>query len=350
MNIQTRGKLPAPESVWGVEALDPLAQHERAGKLWERLTAHHFIRRPLLLLYSPSAERSAIRCLRALARIARHEAAAVFFSMPGDVPLLISTPDTPADLFLVHRASRFLNLSEWLGMRLVHPGCKVVMTCPLDELEAVGYHRYFDHERVAEEEPGYCRRKAAEIILKYLPAGSSSPACYNGMMQFLAEAGMAGVELPLGLLARALGLDIEKLTIRLESAPLIEFVHYADHGTIEDYTVTFKGRWLAESLAANAGAGFYPALAALLDYFDPGVRSHRLFALNLLIALRAQNSHDQAERLLADYHGQFAAAAELAGTRERLAWDLFRYHGLLKLVRIALYLAEKKFRLLSMAR
>jgi hypothetical protein len=318
--------------------------------LWERLTAHHFIRRPLLLLYSPSAERSAIRGLRALARFGRHEDSTVFFSMPGDIPLLIATPSIPADLFLVHRASRFLNLSQWLGMRLVHPSCKVVMTCPLDELEAVGYHRYFDLERVAEEEPAYCRRKAAEIIAKYLPGGLSSPPCYNGIMQFLAEAGMAGVELPLGLLARALGLDIEKLAIRLESAPLREFVHCADHGTVEDYTVAFKGRWLAESLAVNAGAGYYPALAELLDYFDPNVRSHRLFALNLLIALRAQNSCEQYERLLADYHGQLAAAAELAGARERLAWDLFRRHGLLKLLRIALYLAEKKFRLLSIAR
>jgi hypothetical protein len=94
----------------------------------------------------------------------------------------------------------------------------------------------------------------------------------------------------------------------------------------------------------------HPALAELLGYFDSNVRSHRLFALNFLIALRAQNSYDQYARLLGDYHGQLTAAAELAGARERLAWDLFRHHGLSKLVRIALYLAEKKFRILSIAR
>jgi hypothetical protein len=87
-----------------------------------------------------------------------------------------------------------------------------------------------------------------------------------------------------------------------------------------------------------------------LNYFDPGVRSHRLFALNLLVALRARGFYEQPAKLLADYHPQIAAAEELAGARECLAWDLFRHHGLLKLVRIALYLAEKKFRLLSIAR
>ncbi|MGH7598436.1 MAG: hypothetical protein ACREOI_18930 [bacterium] len=352
MITQTRGKLPVPESVWGVEALDHLAQHEWAGKLWERLTAHHFIRRPLLLLYSPSAERSAIRCLRALARIGRHEASTVFFSMPGDIPLLITTPSVAADLFLVHRASRFLNLSEWLSVRLVHPSCKVVMTCPIDELEAIAYHRYFDQERLPEEESDYCRHKAAEIITKYLPAGSSSAPGRNGIIPILAESGMAGVEIPLGLLARALDLDIENLATLLESEQLREFVRYADHGTIEDYTVTFKGRWLAESMATEAGAGFYPSLVSLLDHFAPAVRSHRLFALNLLVALRAQGDarrifHEHSAQLSADYHDRLETARELAGARERLAWDLFRRHGWLKLIRIALYMVEKKLHLLS---
>ena len=99
-------------------------------------------------------------------------------------------------------------------------------------------------------------------------------------------------------------------------------------------------------MAGETQVGHYSLLASLIEDLIPSVSSHRLFLLNLLAALRAQGFPEQAAQLQAVHGRQIEAARELAGARERLAWDLFFHHGVLKLISIVLYLAEKKLRFL----
>jgi hypothetical protein len=337
----TQGGLAA-ERIWGIEVMDPLEQHEWAQRLWQRLHAPVGSPRPLLLVYSPAAERSAIRSLITLARIARRHAQAVFISTPEGLPLLETDPAQWQGLHLVHHGSRFLNLAVWRKIAAEFPACRVVVTAPADEYEFMSDHQDFDVVHVPEEEPEYCARKADEIVAAYFHSASPSSTQLDRIEQIVVEAGMAGVAMPLSLLARHLHCDCAIVMETLQSPRLRAFIWFSDDGGV----VAFRGRWLAEKLASEVRRGHYPHLAALLDDCDPAVPAERNFFLHLLVALRAQGFPHQAGHLQEFYHHRFHHARQLADSAERPAWDWVAHHGVLPLLRILFYLAEARLKAL----
>ncbi len=322
--------------------MDPLEQHEWAQRLWQRLDAPAGSPRPLLLVYSPAAERSAIRSLITLARIARRHAHAVFISTLKALPLLETNPTQWQGLHLIHHGSRFLNLAVCRKIAAEFPACRVVVTAPADEYEFMPDHQDFDVVHVPEEEPEYCTRKADEIIAAYFRATLPSPAQPDRVEQILVEAGMAGVAVPLSLLTRHLHHDRTTVMEALQSQRLQAFIWYSVDGGM----VAFRGRWLAEKLAPEVKRGHYPHLAALLDCCDPAVPAERIFFLNLLVALRAQGFSHQAGHLQEFYHHHFYYARQRADSSEGPAWDWVAHHGVLPFLRILFYLAEARFKAL----
>jgi len=342
--IQFQYKLPSADSVWGIEALDALRHFEWAQTLYRELLSHRYFNRPVLLYYTPDAERSAIKTLRTLSRISQRSGQNVFSFLPGKVPLLSTMPAVKSGLFLVHRASRFLNLPEWLSVRLLHPSCKVVLTAPVDELEAIVAHRRVARMPVPAEEPGYCERKANEIIAKYLNQRINSNQHLQQLLSTVAEAGVAGIELPVDLLARHVRLEIDEIISLLQNWPLSNFVQISEPNEFENLTVSFRGQWLARSIASYAEIGEYPILFSMLGFVNPSKACHRSFLLNLLVALRAQGALHQSIWLAEEYHHQIVACEQHAAMRESLAWDLYFNHGLRKVLRIVLYLIQKTLR------
>jgi hypothetical protein len=105
-------------SVWGIEVMDPLEQWTWAQKLWQRLSRPGLPLRPLLLLYSPPTERTALRGLTALARISRETGFVVRSFAPEPLSVLPKMASTTASTLLVHRAPRFVNLGNGLAALL----------------------------------------------------------------------------------------------------------------------------------------------------------------------------------------------------------------------------------------
>ncbi|MDZ7305299.1 MAG: hypothetical protein ONB44_24510 [candidate division KSB1 bacterium] len=342
MGTRTRQYGLAAERIWGVEVMDPLQQHEWAQRLWQHLHAPLGPPRPLLLVYSPAAERSAIRSLITLARIARHHVPAVFISTPEGLPWLETDPTQWQGLHLIHHGSRFLNLAVWRKIVAELPACRVVITAPDDEYEFMPDHHDFDIVHVPEEEPEYCAHKAEEIIAAYFRAASPSPTPPDRMEEILFEAGTARVAVPLSLLARHLRRDRMTVMKTLQSSRLQAFIWCSE----DEELVFFRGRWLVEKLASKDKRGHYPHLVMLLDDCDPAVPAERFFFLHFLVALRARGFPHQAARLQDFYHHLFYYACQFADAHERPAWDWVAHHGVLSFLRILFYLAEARVKAL----
>jgi hypothetical protein len=319
--------------------MDPLELYEWAQRLWQRLHAPISFQRPLLLVYSPAAERSAVRALNTLARIGRWHAPAFFFSAAGRLPVLKAIPPCNNGLYLIHCASRFLDLPAWLKPAGSHPICRhVVMTAPKNEHSQIPDCRNFELVAIPEEEAAYCDRKASEIFAKYFYGATDWQIELEAVEQILVEAGMADVAVPLTLLARHLRRDRAALIEQLHSQRLCEFLWWPKARTAANRVVAFRGRWLAEKIASNAKAGEYPQLEALVADADPTVPVERYFLLNFLVALRAQGFPQNAARLQELYSHLFQQTRQLAAAcPERRAWAFFdqeaccqRYHEMVK--------------------
>jgi hypothetical protein len=316
----------ALDNVWGVEAMDPLQQQRWAGNLLQKLLALVSPWRGLMLRYEPSAERLAMQVLGTLARLAERRNGAVFMAAPGDLPVLEKIPAPGPRLVLLHRASRLLNLDDFLQGE-----APLVLTAPIDEYASLAMPQDFYTENVPAEEPAYCESLARKIMAKYQTGTSDHSAASAALKTILAEAGIAGVAVPFTLLARHLHLARASLTALLQSPGLTELIGWPqDPAAANQGLVSFRGRWLAENMAPlSAKSGDYPRLVALLQDCDATAPQERFFFLNLLVALCVQGRKPRALQLLKAYYRQFHDNRQLAGPAERQAWGLFHRRHLL---------------------
>lgn len=311
------------ESVWGIERMDPVEQFDWAQDLWQRLQTLDSRSRPLFLLYSPAAERAALRGLTALAGLGREEGFAVHTLSPVLLPVLPPISANTPTLCLVHRGSRWVNVEEWLNRIAALPDCRIVITAPTAPDEGRAIIKKFNGFTipVPEEEPDYCEAKARDILNK-LRSVSPEPALAE-IERILIEAGVAELAVPLTLLARQAGLEIAALAEKLRTSRLREFIWWPEQEAETPRLVAFRGRWLAEIMAPETRVRHYPRLTALLGISNPAMKLERYFFLNLLAALRTPGDGGRAEQLLRDYYDHFHTAGQSAGPEERQAWAYF---------------------------
>ncbi len=343
MRTQTQQCGLEAERIWGVEVMDPLELFDWAKTLWHRLCPPAGSSQPLLLVYAPSAERTAIRSLLALARLSRRHAVEVFFSTPESLPWLEVDPVQCRGLHVLHHGSRFLNLAAWVKIATEFAACRVVATVPAHEYECLPEPQRFDVVHVPEEERDYCARKADEIMAAYFHAVAPASLRLEPLEQVLVEAGVAEVTVPLDLLARHLQLDPAALVKALPSHRLRAFIWGPEEPAVNSSAVAFRGRWLAEKLAPEMKPGPYSHLTALLAGLNPAIPEERFFFLRLLAALRAQGFSHHAAHLQEFYHHRFYFAREAAPKPERHIWDwVVHGGGLLPLLRILFYFLEAR--------
>lgn len=292
-----------PESIWGVEALDLVQQDEWAQQFWAQVSHEKARNRPLLLLFAPSAERLTLRMVR---RIARHghaqTGAPVFRFGVEEAPIAAAWQDPAPGIYIVHNASRFINLFELLeGMRQRRE-VKVILTCLTEEKNELAMNYKYMRYTMPAEDPAYCSEVAAHIIADALHGGESDPQL-DLLLQNVAEAGLLSVHLPLGLLARSLRQEPVRLLQRLEREPLHTFLHCLGEGRPASRMVRFRGEWLAREVYLNALEGHYPTLSELIARVDPEEQVECRFVLNFLRSLRAKGQEAERARIM-QYHAE----------------------------------------------
>lgn len=345
MRTQTTQQSLEAERVWGVEALDPLQQRAWVETIWQKLQNKVLSRKPgrdsdklsqaatlapVVLQFGPTAEPAAIRALNTLARIARTEAphAAVYLVAPDADALLAPAPVRCESLFLIHRANRFVNWKEWLYKAQTLSYCRVVMT--VSQAESAPLLEYLHGEviTIPEATQDYCEHRSMEVLTKSFGDELPGAASLSRWEQILVEAGMAGVMLPVGLLARHLALDNSELIGTMQTSRLRSFLYWFAPEAKTPSLVAFKGSYLAKKIAPAIVTGEYHALFALLIDVDPQSPQECAFSLGLLAALRAQGCDTMGERLQHQYAALFAQIPRLVvNCPERQAWAGFDRRG-----------------------
>ncbi len=276
-----------PETVWGVEALDPLQQRAWAEDRWREWYQTEPRRKPLLLCYHPAAERAAVRVLNSFARLSRSAECApwVVLAESQRVPWL--APPVPAlSLYLIHHASRIANVKAWLAGALAAPACRVALTAPYEEATLLGAAADFEVVEIPGEEASYCDAVADEILAQHFGAG----APLSALERFVIAAGVAEIALPLGLLARRFQIEAATLCETIARSRMRELVTVAS----ERNTVAFRGAWLARKLMAEQESVAHETLFELVSVADVRIPNERDFLLQLLLAARAQGGAESA--------------------------------------------------------
>lgn len=341
MRTQTTQRSLEAERVWGVEALDPLQQRAWAETIWQRLQGKVSNRvperdsdklsqasalAPVVLRFGPTAEPAAIRALNTLARIARIEAphATVYLVAPDADPLLAPPPVRCESLFLIHRANRFVNWREWLHEARALSYCRVVITVSQAESGPLLDYLHDEALTIPEVAQDHCEQRSMEVLTKSFGDELPGAASLSRWEQILVEAGMAGVLLPVSLLARHLALDSFALIHMMQTSRLKELLYWPAPRKQQADMVMFKGSYLAKKIAPAIVAGEYHALFALLIDVDPQSSQERAFSLGLLAALRAQGCDTMGERLQHQHASLFTQIRRLVvNCPERQAWASF---------------------------
>jgi len=311
----------AAEAVWGVEALDPLQQRAWAQALWQSWYVAAPKPKPLLLRYPASAERAALRALNTFARLGRSEETPpwIVLTAPAAPPLLAPPPVRVLSLSLIHRASRFVNLTEWLTAAAAAPACRVIMTMPYEEAMSSPAARSCEVHEIPEEDASYCAAVAAEIITKHFGALPPASVELTRLEQILIEAGRAQIAAPVSLLARHLQCEQQSLCAALQHSRLRAFVFWFDEKS--ERMLAFRGAWLARMLRPQQVNGEYDPLFAMMSALKPAVQAERNFLLHLLMALQAQGHRELAAQLQQEHARLFEQVREqLEACDEREAW------------------------------
>lgn len=324
-----------PEEIWGLEACDFLAQYRQARLLWQDMQQGK-AKQTVQLVYAPVAERSALRCLHSLSRCARFggKPHRVCWLAPGELPLLPHPKTSKPALYLLHHASRFLNLYDWIQECRSGSNIRVVMTIPELEFAACQGVPADLRAIIPPEEEGYARKRANEIIAGRLQPETKLDSQFDLTLQVLAEAGLAGVAVPLGLLAAFLHIPLADLRARCELEPISHFVIPEATGHPAHTLLRFRGRWLAGHLVMDACPGHYPLLDSLIEFIDPREARHRHFLLNYLIALKTEGFGQTALRLRQFHRGLIAACRMAAAVQETTAWNELLQSSLARALRV----------------
>lgn len=335
-----------PEEVWGLEAMDLLEQSEQVCSFWQQKRDKSAASQPLLFLYAPSAERMALRYLHSFARIGRstESGMAVFFSTHSQRPYLQFEPASKAGLYVIHQPGRYLNIDDFLKVARMNTDVRVVMAAPASEAHALAVYDACQIEWVRSEEDAYCEKRSHELVAKFLKLPGYADPHLDLILQILAEAGIADIELPVSLLADYLCLDTAKIRNILESELMQKFVLLREQSVSGKSLVAFRGRWLAETVAIRAHSGYYPYLFGLVEFVDPRESSHRLFLLNLLIGLRAQIPYKVFMRFHTFYDQKIHDCLKEATLEEQEWWHLATQGIISKKVHSLARSAEEQFR------
>lgn len=305
----------APETVWGVEVFDPLQQRAWAEALWQRWYHAGERRKPLLLVYQPSAERAAMRALNTLVRLSRAEECAPWVVLVEPQSGYSLAPPVPAlSLYVLHRASRFANVKAWLTQAARSSACRVVLTAPNEEVHMLGAVADFEVVEIPAEETSYCDAVAEEILAKHFGALPPVGEPLSMLERILIAAGIAELALPINLLARQLQCEATKLCETISRSRLRELVVFA----AETGTIAFRGAWLARKLWPEAQSTACQTLNELITNVNTQSLRERFFLLQLLLAARARG---RAEEVLAQHAETFRQARQCAREgEERQAW------------------------------
>lgn len=336
---------PNPEEVWGLEKLNPKELFEWVRTRWCCI-ARAPEAKPVLLSYRSHAEPAALRKLQTFARFGRESRMQVTYLTPTQDPMIPLPPEQPETrhLFLVHRLSRFLNVREWLIWQQRYPGSILIATCAVDELPALRERSSFDEQRIPEVDAAIARRRAREILAKYLCRKQKRDADFSSFFNMLAQAGAAGVQTPLRLVMRALEISEQDLMKFLSRPEICDFIYLSGRGPIPQRLACFRGAWLAEATTDKAKIEGYPLLQRLLPHVAPECEAEAQFFLDFLIALQAQGLNKALLRLKREYRAQMMACKEQSDEKGRLAWFSFLHHPLLSTVRFFFFVKEQKLR------
>ncbi|KAA3613943.1 MAG: hypothetical protein DWQ05_16860 [Calditrichaeota bacterium] len=279
-----------PENTWGVETMDSWKCFRLVRELYLKLNRPANSAMPLVLSFRPSAERAALHYLQWLSRLGRSASGmAVLFYGSGKMPFVGDVPDISEHrLLLIHKASRFIDMQHLLQLNEQHENLRLVLTVPETETEIIkSWGGKFWLEQIPAFEDSYTEKKADEIIAHYLGRLEEVHPQIDLLLQIIAEAGRADVQLPLSFVAKHVQLENRTLFAQLLCEPMSAFVTLLHEHNPRSAQLQFRGRWLAEalSIAGKENRTDFPHLTALVHYADPNLNADRRFLLNLLVAL-----------------------------------------------------------------
>ena len=312
------------EAEWmgGIELMDLLELWEWIETLWQKLASTGG---PLVLLYTPVTERAVLRALTAFARMCRSQdpERLVQYHWPRHVPWLEAPlcNGNLLSLLLLHRSSRFLNITDFCRLSLQNQHhWQVVLAAPALEYHALSLSPGLETVEVPAEEPDYCARRLQEILTQYL--GEKHQPALSACERLLLAAGLAEVEVPVTLLARSTQTTPAKLVAELRRSRFRDLLLLPRQGSAAVGHVAFRGRWLAQGLAARCRDCHEVSLTDLIDVVNPALANERYFCLRVLAALRAQSRARRLKITRMRHAGVLqAAAAHARGCPERTAWS-----------------------------
>ncbi len=322
--MKARTKVFGFEAEWigGIEVMDLLELWKWVKELWQKLATTGG---PLLLLYSPVAERAALRTLTAFARLSRRQEPErlVQYHWPHHVALLEAPPRNTPTLLLLHRSSRFLNLTDFCRLSLQNQRhWRVVLAMPEPEYQALSLPAGVVTFEVPAEEADYCARRQQEILAPHF--GGKDQPVLSAWEKLLLAAGLMEVEVPVTLLGRSAQNTPAKLVRELRSSRWRDLLLLPPHGSAAAGHIAFRGRWLAQGLAAKTRDRSEVSLSDLIAMVNPVSANERHFCLQVLAALRAQGRERRLKITLARHAAVLQSAlAQARGCPERMAWSYF---------------------------
>jgi len=267
------------EWIWGLEVMDLIATWEWVKQLWQKLDRKAHDERALVLLYTPAAERMAVRALSTFARLCRQTdpERTIFCHWPSSILILEAPPAQNPGLLLLHRAPRFLNLAEFCRhVAQMKKQWRVVMSAPVAEWQPSPEADRFEVIEVPEEEVDYCEQKGKEIIAG-LCGESPEPVSFSPVEQILLEAGVLEVVVPLSLLARFARKSPNRLWQELQKGRWAKCLLFTATTYARAPHVAFRGRWLADMFLAQSAGRSEVLLFELLALVAPAPAPERHF-------------------------------------------------------------------------
>lgn len=331
------GTKPRPGDVWGLDILDPASQAVWSHSKWQETLAKPG-RTPLLLCYEPSAERTALRSLKKLAGFARAEHYKIIFISPQNVPKFPLMSKKRKCLYLIHRASRFLNLIEWLARLGKNHDNLFVLTIPSDEMSSIPDKKRFCLTDVPAISGDLAARRAREIITHFMGNLEELDQPFADFVMLVAEAGVAGIGLQVALIVRALNQSYIEVLRHLVRPEICDLIKLSQAGPLAGRRVSFRGRWLAETVVPAAKEDEYPRLQELLQHIDASELGDSRFVLNFCAALKAQGMPDTLAKIRRNWKSRISECHQTAKQHgEGLAWLMLFHHDLLKLASLFFY-------------
>jgi hypothetical protein len=244
--------------------------------------------------------------------------------------LLLPLQFDDSSVYLLHRATRFLNLTERLKDLLEQGRPYVILTVAADELPALPSSVEFTIIRIPNADDAIATARAMEILGSR--QNGKHPADFWRMVALLAEVGTAGIKISVDLVARGIGVSLEKILLYLCFPEICDFIRLSPAGPPERRLISFRGSWLASALANNAKGQGYRLLQGLIPLLDSEAELDRYFLIHYAVALKAQGLNTTLLQLRKKCAREMTSCRDKGKERERYTWFVFNNRHLLNFI------------------